>query len=103
MGACSSSSAIGPDGGAGIDAAPGTSDGSPSPPADAGPIAYTCAETLDTYCASGSGCVRRFSDLPKCGARFNVRQCDSLQAFAELGVDTSRTSYYDASGDLVAV
>src|SRR5215471_5195391 len=90
LAACSSSSAIVADGplGGGADAPPG---GGGSSPADAGPVAFTCPETLDQYCGMSSGCVRRLEDQPKCGVRIDLTsKCGTLTGFGELGVDASR-------------
>src|SRR5215831_15929408 len=62
---------------------PGAADGPPVVVIDAGPIAYTCPETLDAYCSSNPGCVRRSSDLPTCGSHLIIiEQCGSLLAYS---------------------
>jgi hypothetical protein len=62
-----------------------------------------CPRTVDAYCAS-SGCVRLWQDVPRCSAgRDATRVCGAGHAFVVRGVDTTRTDYYDAAGELEAV
>jgi hypothetical protein len=60
--------------------------------------------TLASFCATPGNCISAWHDVPTCGSPHDAtRTCGSLQAFVQGGVDTSRTSYYDASGNLVAI
>ena len=101
--ACSGSSTA-------TDGAPGTADAAHAAIdalrafTDAGPP-FSCAETVGAYCAMPTICIRSFADVPTCGPPLDgPRTCDGGgHAFVVGGVDTSRTYYYDASGDLVAI
>ncbi len=63
-----------------------------------------CAQTIDAACGTAaSSCVRKWADLPRCGRMLGTRPCGAYMAFVTSGVDTSSTSYYDASGSLVAI
>jgi hypothetical protein len=80
-----------------------TSDAPPGPTADAAVTIYSCAKSVDAYCQGPGRCVRSWSDLPKCGAFTATRTCGPLRAFVTRGIDTGSTSYYDDSGQLVAI
>jgi hypothetical protein len=77
-----------------VDAAPVTVDGGAT---------YSCPQSIDAYCVPPVTCVRNFRDVPTCGRLEGTQSCGSLDAFVMGGVDTARTSYYDAAGHLVAI
>jgi hypothetical protein len=88
--------------------APGGGDGPPSSPDAAavtsdGGTSYSCPQSIDAYCVPPVTCIRNFGDVPTCGRLSGTESCGIFDAFVMGGVDTARTSYYDAAGHLVAI